>query len=100
MPISAETSLAIARAYREIEAAHVLLEKVKTAKDRHEEPDVRDAFGRARGCQLGVPSGEGSHRILDLSWELALPIIEAHIAQKEAAVVALSEKARVEINSQ
>ena len=87
----------IARAHREIEAASNLLEKVKLAQSDNSPVDVRDHFGRVRGCQLGVPSGDNSHRILDLSWELAVPIIEAHIAQKQSALVAFSEKARTEI---
>ena len=98
MQISAETAIAIARAHREIEAATELLNKVEEARRNHSEPDIRDAFGRMRGCQLGVPSGESSHRILDLSWSLALPIIQAHISEKRAAVTALSEKARAELS--
>lgn len=97
MVISAETAVAIARAHREIEVAKDLLEKAESSIKNHSPPDVRDAFGRVRGCQLGVPSGEASHRILDLSWELAVPIIHAHIAQKEAAIQALSKKAKAEL---
>lgn len=98
MMITAETAIAIARAHREIEAANNLLEKVEEANNRCEEPDVRDAFGRVRGCQLGVPSGESSHRILDMSWSLAIPIIKAHIAEKQSVIAALSEKARHELD--
>lgn len=99
MAISAETAIEIARAHREIEAANKLLEKVETAARNGTEPDVRDAFGRVRGCQLGVPMGDNGHRILDMSWSLAVPIIKAHIAEKQAAVLALSEKARHEIDA-
>lgn len=97
MPITAQTAIDIARAHREIEAATALLDEVKLAQSDSRPVDVRDHFGRVRGCQLGVPSGDNGHRILDLSWELAVPIIEAHIAQKQAALVAFSEKARTEI---
>jgi len=32
-------------------------------------------------------------------WSLARPIIEAHIANQEAIIAALSEKARIELQS-
>ena len=96
--ISEETAVDIAFAYREIEVAKELLAKIEEETSKHREPDIRDAFGRpVGGLQLGVPSGPGSHRIFNLPWHLARPIIQAHIASKEALIMALNEKVRAEL---
>lgn len=95
--ISKETATDIALAYREIETAEQLLTKVTDALDRRQVPDLRDSFGRQRGLQLGVPTSETGHTVFDVPWNLAKPIIEAHIASKKALLSALTEKARGEI---
>lgn len=97
--ISKETATDIALAYREIEVAEQLLSKVTEALDRRQVPDLRDSFGRQRGLQLGVPTHESGHTLFDVPWNLAKPIIEAHIASKRALLSALTEKARGEIDA-
>jgi hypothetical protein len=47
--------------------------------------------------QLGVPSGQNSHRIFDVSYDLAEPIIRTHISNKRAELAKLNEIARFEI---
>ncbi|HMQ38139.1 MAG TPA: hypothetical protein PKA33_01450 [Amaricoccus sp.] len=98
MPITAETSTAIAYAHREIETAQRLLENITEAIRNHEAPDIRDAFGRLQGeLQLGIPSGSGAHRLYNLPWSVCKPVLEMHIAQQRAIVDALSEKALAEM---
>ena len=98
MAISSETARDIALAHREIETAEKLLSEIVETRSRHEEPDVRDAFGRRKGgLQLGVPSGQSSHRLFDVPWSMCQPIIEAHIAQQRVRVEALSRKAMIEM---
>lgn len=100
MIITAQTAMDIALAHREVETAEKLVSEIKEVLARHEQPDIRDAFGRRQGgLQLGVPSGSSSHRLFNLDWELALPIIETHIAKQRALIAALSEKARAELGS-
>lgn len=95
--ISQQTALDIAYAYREVETAEALLKQIVEA--RREPPDIRDAFGRRQhGLQLGIPSGENSHRLFNVPWSLARPIIETHIAQQNALIATLSEKARAELD--
>ena len=94
MPISSETARDIAFAYREVNTATELLAKIKEAG--RDIPDIRDAFGRQKGLQLGVPSGESSYRLYDVPWSMCKPILEAHIAQQRAIISALSEKALIE----
>jgi len=97
--IKIETATDIAMAYREIETAEKLLADIVDAKKRYDEPDIRDAFGRRQnGLQLGVPTGENSHRLFHVSWNMAKPVIEAHIAQKKAELSALNEKAKLELD--
>lgn len=88
----------IALSYREVEMSEELLGKITESFNRREPPDIRDAFGRrAGGLQLGVPSGHDGHRLFDVQWSLAKPIIEAHIANHKARITILSEKAREEM---
>lgn len=98
--ISFETAQAIAFAYREIEVAEKLLAEISEQLSRRSVPDIRDAFGRhVGGLELGVPSGENSRRLFNVPWELARPVIEAHIAQKKAIITALGEKVRIELGA-
>jgi hypothetical protein len=92
--ITKETDQKIAFAYREIETGEKLVADIKDTLSRHSAPDIRDAFGRR---QNGLQLGEGGHRLFDVEWSLALPIIEAHIAKNRSIVAALSETARHEI---
>lgn len=95
--ITNETATSIAFAYREIETAERLLADITTTF-RGDPPDIRDAFGRRQeGLQLGVPSGDNGHRLFNVPWTLAKPVIEAHLAHQRAIVAALCETARVEL---
>src|SRR5687768_12593760 len=95
--ISKQTAMDIALAYREVENAEELLGSISAEMERRGQIDIRDAFGRPQnGLQLGVPSGNGS-RLFNVPWQLARPILEAHIAGQKAVISALTEKARTEI---
>ncbi|HYH36942.1 MAG TPA: hypothetical protein VD860_01865 [Azospirillum sp.] len=95
--ITKDTATDIALAYREVETAEALLREITETMERRETPDLRDAFGRRRnGLQLGVPSGDSGHRLFDVPWSLARPIIETHIAAQKALIAMLTEKALVE----
>lgn len=100
--ITKQTAMDIALAYREIEAAEGLLADVRGTIDRHGHgtKDIRDAFGRIQhGLQLGVPTGDSSHRLFNVPFSLAVPIIEAHIAQQRSLIATLTEKARIEMQA-
>lgn len=97
--ITIETATDIAMAHREIEAAEKLLADIEGAVDRFATKDIRDAFGRRQdGLQLGVPSGENGHRLFTVSWKLARPVIEAHIAECRSRLDALAMKAGHELS--
>ena len=91
--------------HREIEAATNLMGDVKEAikenKDRladHEHDEkLRDVFGRRRDLELGVPSGENAKRLFNVSYDLAVPVIKAHIANKTAQLAELNERAKLEL---
>lgn len=98
--IGLETARAMALAYREVEVAEKLLAEVSDAIGRRTVPDIRDAFGRpVGGLELGIPSGDNSRRMFNVPWELARPVIEAHIANQKAVILVLNEKARIELDS-
>lgn len=101
--ITADTAAEIWHCYREITAAEKLLEDI--AEDLKNGPDtfkprLRDAFGRRRNLQLGIPSGQDAHRLFDVAPSLAESIIRAHIANKKAELATANEKARIEIDSE
>lgn len=95
--ISKETAEKVYRCHREIETGEQLLLEIRriveAQKHDRKEPTLRDAFGRERTLQLGVPTGEDSHRLFDVSWSLAEPIIQAHIAHKRAELELISQAA-------
>jgi len=100
--IKQETAAAIYSAYREIKAATELLGNLETEMRKcGEQPDhatLRDAFGRERGLQLGVPSGESSHQLYNVAPQLAASVIRAHIAEKQTELVKANETARMELD--
>lgn len=96
--ISKDTAQDIAFAYREVETAEALLADISKEIDRRSGVDIRDAFGRRQdGLQLGVPSGSNGHRLFNVPWTMARPIIEAHIAQQRGLIGVLTAKAQLEI---
>lgn len=103
--ITQETAECIWAAYREIEAGEKLLADMAAARaepfserDRHA-PTLKDAFGRKRRLELGIPSGENGHRIFGVDSELAEAVIRAHIAKKRAELVEANERARIELST-
>ena len=101
--ITKETCAAIWGAYREIETAEKLLADMQAERDKQfgEEdkyaPTLKDAFGRARHLQLGIPSGGNGHRLFDVSPSLADSVIRVHIEKKRAELVEANERARIEL---
>lgn len=101
--IKKETVERIWCCYREIEAAEKLIADLDAAQNApfadHEKfaPTLKDAFGRRRHLQMGIPSGESAHRIYDVHPELAQSVIRAHIAKKQAELAEANECARIEL---
>jgi hypothetical protein len=101
--ITQETCAAIYSAHREIIAGEKMLADMKEERERMKAdkyaPTLKDAFGRVRQLQLGIPSGENSHRIFDVSPVLAESVIRAHIENKRAELAEANERARIELGS-
>ena len=101
--ITQETAAAIWAAHREIEASKKLLSDMETERNKpfRDEPKtaatLKDAFGKLRQLQLGIPSGESGHRLFDVSPALGESVIKAHIAAKQSELVEANERARIEL---
>lgn len=97
--ISFETAQKIAFAHSEMRAARTLIEQIKQKSPYDDLPDIRDDFGGRRGAlQLGVPSGNASHRLYNVDYNLAVPILEAHVAKQYATILSLTQQAIAEAN--
>lgn len=101
--ITRETCAAIWAAYREIETAEKLLAEMQSERDKpfsdedKHAPTLKDAFGRTRHLQLGIPSSGNGHRLFDVSPALAESVIRAHITNKRAELAEANECARIEL---
>lgn len=100
--ISQETCAAIYAAHREIQAGEKLLADMKSLRERMQAdkyaPSLKDAFGRVRQLQLGIPAGENGHQLFDVSPVLAESVIRAHIENKRAELAEANERARIELD--
>lgn len=96
--ISMQAAARIWGCHREIEAGQKLLAEITDALKRGTDPTPMDPFGRRTTYQLGIPSGETSHRLLGVSPTLATFIIEAHIANKRAELAEACVVARMELD--
>lgn len=101
--ITKETCEAIWNAYREIEVGEKLLADMKEIRDAERidphAPSLKDAFGRRQHLQLGIPSGENGHRLLQVSPVLGESVIRAHIENKRADLAEAQERARIELGA-
>lgn len=101
--INQETAAALWECHREIATAIALLDDMQKAlgdypdKEARNQPTLRDAFGRKRNLQLGIPSGDSCHRLFNVSPLLAESVIRAHIADKRAELARMNEQARIEL---
>lgn len=103
--ITQATAAAIWECYREIAAGEQLLADMQKNREQYDrgdcfEPRLKDAFGRRRKLQLGVPSGETSHTLYGVSAKLGESVINAHIAGRRAELIELNERARIELDTE
>lgn len=92
--ITQNTAAKIWGCYQHIEAGKKLLAHLSEKTE-----DMHDTYAPRLNLQLGVPSGENPHQIYEVHPDIALSIIRAHIANKEAELIRYNEAARVEAQS-
>lgn len=97
--ISQRTAHDLWCAYDEIAKGEKLLADMESQLKSGENPNPRDLFGRRKNLTLGIPTATESTRLLDVSPELAMVIIRAHIAEKRSKLDALNAQARIETES-
>jgi len=97
--ISQETAAQIWNCHREIAVAKELEQNLNTALKEGKDPSPIDSWGDPADFTLGVPRGEKSHTLYKVAPRLALSVIRAHIAEKQAELVAANEQARIELTN-
>lgn len=99
--ITRETAARIWECYREIEVAEQLLKDMAETEEKYppdpNAPRLKDAFGRRRHMQLGVPSGDNSRTLFNVPPQLARSVVRAHIEAKRAELAEANEQARLEV---
>ena len=96
--ISKKTAAEIWACWNEIEKAEKLLDVMKKNIAEGKDPtELADSFGRESALRLGVPSGPASHTLYGVSPELALKIIEMHIADGRAKLERLKVNCLIEL---
>lgn len=88
MIVSRESAYRIWMAHREIETGEKLLAEMRETIAKGEVPTPVER-GTHRSLQLGVPQ-HGGYRLFDVAPDLAIRIIEAHIADKRRELNAAS----------
>lgn len=94
--ITKQTAYDIWIAYDEIDKSKKILADLEELLKKGEEMNLRDTFGRHRCLQLGVPSGESSHRLFDVHPGLAIEVIKAHIAKKQSELAVMDCRVALE----
>lgn len=97
--ISMELAHRIWLAHREIAVGTKLRDELLSKIDSGEDPTPIDEFGRRRNFQLGVPSGDHGHRLLNVEPALAVEIIDAHVAAQRSELAAACAEARTILNN-
>lgn len=95
--LSMETAHRVWSAHREIQVGTKLRDEMKKEIDKGVDPTPLDGFGRHRNIQMGVPMGHDSQRLLDIEPQVAVSVIDAHIATKRKELEHASIAARIEL---
>ena len=97
--ITKELAMSIWRCYQEIESAQKLHEECKEMIDKVHPDHWRDSFGRERGLEMGVPSGDNSRRIFQVNPTAALLVLTDHIHRKTIELENLQSQAQDALRS-
>jgi hypothetical protein len=97
--ITKETAARIWQCHQDMEVGQKLVDDMKEALERGKDPNPRDPFGHQKCLQLGVPSGDNGHRMFNVQPRLAISVIQAHIANQQAALSEANEQARIELGA-
>lgn len=89
--ITQQTACDIWRANDEIAKGEKLLEEIR-GKLKDAKP-ILDAFGRQANLSLGIPMSDTSRQLYDVHPNLAVAVIEAHIAEKRSVLSVLMQTA-------
>lgn len=98
MTITKEIAAKIYNCHAQIEEGQKMIETMQKEIAKNGNLDeIKDWTGSARGIEMGIPSGSGSHRILNVEPGLAINVIEAHIKNKQKDLRVLNDLARIQL---
>ncbi len=98
--ITKETCVKIWHCHNEIEKAKKLIQdmaKVVKKDTEKKMPELHNAFGDKKGLQLGIPSGDSSHTLYNVSPVLAVKMLEQHMIDQEKRLEELETIAKLEL---
>jgi hypothetical protein len=103
--ISYDLAVQIAYAHREVQTGEKLIADMREGILAAKSIDYRDTFGQRANIQLKVPhssstSGSLTAQLFDIKPELALAVIEAHVAECRGRLSVLSQRAKAELESE
>ena len=96
--ISKELCRQIYTCYDQIERCDKLISDMNEAIEKSGSSDLLDAFGSRKGLELGIPSGNNSHRIVNVSPEIAIKVIIEHKEFNQRELTRLNGHAQIQIS--
>lgn len=96
--ITKEVARLVFNCYAEIESANKMVEELKKSLNDNGDFEIKDNWGNSRGLELHLPTGMSGHTIKKVPFQLALDVIENHIAKQEEELVRLKDVCRVQLS--
>lgn len=95
--ISKAAAARIWNAHTEIENGEKVLTDIESHHDKLD-ATPHDPFGRRRDYTFGLPMGENSHRMINVSPTLSVYVVKAHIANMRKELTEACIAAKMELD--
>jgi hypothetical protein len=95
--ITKEIAALIFRCYVEIEEGGKMITELKSALNEKGEFELKDTWGNSRGLELHLPTSMSGAKIKRVPFQLALDVIQHHIADQQKELERLKEVCRIQL---